>query len=673
MENNLYSNLVNFYNVNDENFKEFMAEIYKEMLTTHRDVQYVKEHLTEEIEKKLEIYLVDGKFNINIEEKVNEFLENNQEIKNITLELDTKVTYTTNIETLKEGNYKIGDIVKTMGYYNVNDGGSGIYVVTDSDKIVDNGSIILLDNGLKCELIITNNSVNTSQFGIIKDNNNNDTQLKNLVKFCSSSKIKLFVDNFIKITEPIIINDFVEIVGNGKQTGFYTDENISELIRIEFKNSNTESYHLERLSISNITLQGNYKTSDTLINTIHGITFNSVICLYNVLDTIYFRNLSGSCINIINDGSRVNKRFYSHNIRWEKLYSTSCSEFIYQNTVNSGGIPWVYGGVITDIHIEKEHSFRNNVKFIMDLKGFRNVEIRDIIVEGWLINSREGVIYSDNTLTFEQVYFEIVPKSSSISVEYSFVLDTRQLWNISNIFNLGKIYVKNKGGIVNINNTGVVKNTLETFIGDGKFIINGITIGSWHSNDIRSDIIKNPVLSNVEIGSIVVGDTPFNIEYTEPFYTLNKEEYANKSLSHSAVKYFCPNTPPNITLENDKLYGKVLKIVSTNDKKRVFNGLSIELPTELKGNKIIAVAKFKWVSTSIHKTDTRLLGSSYNILVDTSTPTNDKWITSVGIWDIGNINYVRFDYDDGKVANENQTLYIADIKIYIGNKFDISY
>lgn len=111
MRNNLYSNLVNFYNVNDENFKEFMAEIYKEMLTTHRDVQYVKEHLTEEIEKKLEIYLVDGKFNINIEEKVNEFLENNQEIKDIISKLNTNTnkiednteklnTNTSNIENI---------------------------------------------------------------------------------------------------------------------------------------------------------------------------------------------------------------------------------------------------------------------------------------------------------------------------------------------------------------------------------------------------------------------------------------------------------------------------------------------------------------------------------------------------------------------------------------------
>ena len=599
----------------------------------------------------------------------NENLSN--QINNFNSQLDNKVTYTTNIETLKKGNYKIGDIVKTMGYYNVNDGGKGIYVVTNSDKIVDNGSIILLENGLKCELIISNNTVSTSQFGIIKDNNNNDTQLKNLIEFCSTSKIKLFVDDFIKITEPVIINDLVEIVGNGKQTGFYTDENISELIRIEFKNSNTESYHLERLSISNLTLQGNYKTSDTLINIIHGITFNSVICIYNVLDTIYFRNLSGSCINIINDGSRANKRFYSHNIRWEKLYSMSCSEFIFQNTINDGEVPWVYGGVIKDIHIEREHSFRNNVKYIMDLKGFRNVEIGNIIIEGSSIKSREGVVYSDHTLTFNQVYFEIKPKTSSVSVEYAFVLDTKQLWNISNVFNLGKIYAKNKGATVNINNVGFIKNTIETFVGDGTFIINGITIGSWVSGDIKSDVIKNPVLSNVKIGSVTVGNAPLNIEYTKPFYTLNKEEYVNKSLSHPLVNYFCPGTAPTLTIENDNLYGEVIKIESTNDKKRVFNGLSITLPTELKGNKLIAVAKFKWVATSVHKTDTKMLSALNNVLIDTSTPTNDKWVTSVGIWDIEATNYVRFDYDDGKVANENQTLYIADIKIYIGNKFDI--
>ena len=79
--NNLYNNLTNFYNVNDENFKEFMAKLYDEMKANHRDVKYVKEHLKEEIEKKLDEYLVDGKFNVNIQQKVEEFINNNFELK----------------------------------------------------------------------------------------------------------------------------------------------------------------------------------------------------------------------------------------------------------------------------------------------------------------------------------------------------------------------------------------------------------------------------------------------------------------------------------------------------------------------------------------------------------------------------------------------------------------
>ena len=72
MENNLYSNLVNFYNVNDENFKEFMAELYKILLSTNRDVEYVKKHLSNEISAILEKYLVDGKFNVNVVKVVKE-------------------------------------------------------------------------------------------------------------------------------------------------------------------------------------------------------------------------------------------------------------------------------------------------------------------------------------------------------------------------------------------------------------------------------------------------------------------------------------------------------------------------------------------------------------------------------------------------------------------------
>ena len=90
MKDNLYTKLVNFYNVNDENFKEFMADLYKRLLENNRDVKYVKDHLSDEIEKLLEKYLVDGKFNINIKEKVEEYLINNTELDNINKGLNSK-------------------------------------------------------------------------------------------------------------------------------------------------------------------------------------------------------------------------------------------------------------------------------------------------------------------------------------------------------------------------------------------------------------------------------------------------------------------------------------------------------------------------------------------------------------------------------------------------------
>ena len=178
MGNNLYSNLVNFYNVNDENFKEFMAEIYKEMLTTHRDVQYVKEHLTEEIEKKLEIYLVDGKFNINIEEKVNEFLENNQEIKDIT----TKLIINTN---------KIED-VNTKSNINT----SNIENITSQLEQVE--------NNIKF--------VTPEQFGAVGDGITDDTiAVRNALNY---GEVKF--NNTYLISEGVNINNKIHIYGGGK-------------------------------------------------------------------------------------------------------------------------------------------------------------------------------------------------------------------------------------------------------------------------------------------------------------------------------------------------------------------------------------------------------------------------------------------------------------------------
>ena len=71
---------------------------------------------------------------------------------------------------LKEGYH-----VKTKGYYEVNDGGSGEYVIVDDDTLVDDGgSIHVLTNGLRAKLIIEN-KMNVECFGAKGDDETDDS------------------------------------------------------------------------------------------------------------------------------------------------------------------------------------------------------------------------------------------------------------------------------------------------------------------------------------------------------------------------------------------------------------------------------------------------------------------------------------------------------------------
>ena len=248
MKNNLYSNLVNFYNVNDENFKEFMAEIYKEMLTTHRDVQYVKEHLTEEIEKILEKYLVNGKFNINIEEKVNEFLENNQEIKDITAKLNINTSNIENITTQLEQNTKY---LNNIGFNFIQQGGvKGDYgnnrqvlqTLIKTLNTMGGGTIFIPEgvynferpsnNAIYCIKVLSNVSIRGAGRGrtILKCGRNEDTSLYSLFWNCEQNNTKTnmkFEDFTVDMSE--MGNKDTPYNHNGKV--FYIQRNTNSVYR----------------------------------------------------------------------------------------------------------------------------------------------------------------------------------------------------------------------------------------------------------------------------------------------------------------------------------------------------------------------------------------------------------------------------------------------------------
>lgn len=98
-----------------------------------------------------------------------------------------KVFHFENVETMKNCLTLIqGNVVQTLGYYDKNDGGEGLYeIVNDSSLEDDGGSVHSLSNGLKAKLIIEKDTVNIKQFGAKA---NLDT-FDNANAFINSSKV----------------------------------------------------------------------------------------------------------------------------------------------------------------------------------------------------------------------------------------------------------------------------------------------------------------------------------------------------------------------------------------------------------------------------------------------------------------------------------------------------
>ena len=88
-------------------------------------------------------------------------------IDNLETQINKKPYYYVNIATMKTDiNLEEGDVIQTLGYYEANDGGSGLYEIVDDENLVDDGgSIHELDNGLFAQLIVDHDGINIKQFG----------------------------------------------------------------------------------------------------------------------------------------------------------------------------------------------------------------------------------------------------------------------------------------------------------------------------------------------------------------------------------------------------------------------------------------------------------------------------------------------------------------------------
>ena len=195
---NLYSTLTNFYNVNDENFIEFMSELYSEMLANHRDIEYVKKHLNEEIVSKLESYLDDGRFNVNIQQKVEEYINNNTTIDNKISVVDRKKANLSGDNIT--GNFTFNNNTGIKG--KLTDGTIGNIAVLNTDNEV----IIGTTSGKIKDVILASYNKERPLFM------NEDLQRKELMLLDDKYKQQMLLSNFLVKLEN---NDTVKIICMG--------------------------------------------------------------------------------------------------------------------------------------------------------------------------------------------------------------------------------------------------------------------------------------------------------------------------------------------------------------------------------------------------------------------------------------------------------------------------
>ena len=72
----MFNGATNFYNLNNENFHDFLMEMYKKIDLLDKDTNYIRNHLIDELRKELKKIIANGELIVDIESVVDDFLLN---------------------------------------------------------------------------------------------------------------------------------------------------------------------------------------------------------------------------------------------------------------------------------------------------------------------------------------------------------------------------------------------------------------------------------------------------------------------------------------------------------------------------------------------------------------------------------------------------------------------
>ena len=167
---------------------------------------------------------------------------------------------------------KNGDIVKTLGYRNKNDGGSALYTIrtkTNDDVTDEMTKIALSDETLIAEIVYQDAYIDVKQFGAYCDNDHDDTNAiqKAIDYLASKNGGTVFIPSgTLIITNPIRIESNIHLTGvKGKSiikaSNSFTDVTYQAMIVNKHTPMNLSETHDDSIIIDNLKFDNNGKAN----------------------------------------------------------------------------------------------------------------------------------------------------------------------------------------------------------------------------------------------------------------------------------------------------------------------------------------------------------------------------------------------------------------------------
>lgn len=281
---------------------------------------------------ELEEYVNNYFNNLDVQEEINNKLDDMAEQGTLQKIIGSYLTIKSllafsNINSMKQStNLVEGSSAKTLGYNEINDGGSALYNVRlkNNNDVPDDKFIIQLNNeNLVAELIIENNTLNIKQIGAKGDNETDNTDI---LQYAINKRIPLYIPNGIYIiNNPIKLLQYTSIIGQSK-----TETIIKCINNFNDRSTNED---INNITLKNLGFEGTNNNNGLNLSgsTVRPFTGGR----YSNLENLYFKNFNIALqLQGVWATKIINCRFISNNISCKQL--GTCNNINYTNCVFNG-------------------------------------------------------------------------------------------------------------------------------------------------------------------------------------------------------------------------------------------------------------------------------------------------------------------------------------------------